>query len=70
MSQTKTHTWVRYTQELVDAIVDPVSGEVFVSSRPHEPIGEATGCARCGNPMTAEFIDVPCVEIDAPAPAT
>lgn len=65
-----THSWVRYTQEVVAAIVDPETGDPHVFSLPDEPIGEATGCVRCGSPLNAEVIDSPCIEIDAPAPAT
>lgn len=53
------HQWVRYTQEMVDAIVDPVDGNVYAVVREGE-VGEATGCLICGDPLTAETAGSQC----------
>lgn len=62
------HQWIQITQQRVDVIVDPITDEVFVFPGEDSP-GEALGCSRCGAPLTQEYFGLPCVEVDAPAPA-
>lgn len=61
------HDWVRYTQQAVDVIVDPLGGEPYSVDRPNEPIGECYGCRACGAPMRLESMTLTCEPVDLAA---
>lgn len=65
---TRKHNWVRYTQEVVDVIVDP-DGVPFAVTSPCEPVGQATGCGDCGCPLTFETVTTVCEPQPEVAPA-
>lgn len=64
---TALHEWVKMTEQRVEVIVDPVSGEAFTVTQESEPIGECVGCVACGEALTDFSAVTPCSgEIDLP----
>lgn len=64
----KTHNWVMFTQQAVDVIVDP-EGVPFAVISPSAPVGEGTGCADCGCPLTFETVTTACEPLPEEVPA-